>query len=319
MARYTWRMMIRRGAALLLALNLVACATSQVTAPAPTLVATLPPPTRSANTLAPPAASTPTMAPEAEATALAEAAVASVAPELIETSPAPDGLASAELWRAPCALVSGFEVYGPIGYDEIRWVASPGSDPVVVDRQVWACQGLGAIGLRVLRWSPDSAWLFYTDTAQGSPDGAGCPWFGRVLRWSSTEPQATILGNGATSPDSAWVAGANAGMLEVWSWASGDVRRTALLEPEWPVSAIGWAPAGDRVLFIQSDGACSLGGSSVIGVLDVEAGVVVELLRTADPVLLTFRFESLDEITFYGASPDPVRYRLVTDQLIRMP
>lgn len=295
-----------------------ACTTPTSEPPAPTLAPTLAPPTLLAATATPAVPPTPTLAPEAEATAFA-AAVVSAPATRVETAPAPDGVASAELWSADCATVGGFEHYGPVGYAEIRWLASPDSAPVLVARQILVCEGLGAGGLRVLQWSPDSLYLFFTDAAQGSPDGAGCPWFGRVLRWAVADGSTTTLGNGATSPDGRWVAGVTGPELTVWSWTSTDVKRAPVLEPGWPVSAIGWAPDGERVLFVQSESACGLGGSSVVGLYRVADGTVSELLRTQDPALLTFRFESVEDMTFYGASPDAHRYRLIGDQLLPAP
>jgi hypothetical protein len=301
---------------LTLALALSGCTSPTQTPGLPTLAPTLAQPTASLST--PDPAPTEALAPEAEATAFA-AAVLVATPEQVESSAAPDGLASAELWTAPCETVAGFESYGPVGYHEIRWRGSPNSTPELVARQIVICQGLGAGGLRVVQWSADSRYLFYTDAAQGTPDGAGCPWFGRVLRWDTTDRTSTSLGNGATSPDGNWVAGVTGGEVTIWSWNSDEVKRSPVIEPNWPVSAIGWAPDGRRVLFVQSDNSCGLSGSSVIGLLDSQTGAVTELLRTQDPALLNFRFESVDELTFYGTSPDPHRFRLVGDDLVALP
>ncbi len=303
-----------------LAVIMAACAAPTDVPSEPTLVATLAQPTAAPGlatvTAGPPP--TETLAPEAEATAFAQAVLAG-SPERVETSTAPDGVASAELWTAPCATVPGFEHYGPVGFSEIRWLASADAQPVTVVRQILVCQGLGAAGLRVLQWSPDSRYVFYTDAAQGSPDGGGCPWFGRVLRWSTADGATTSLGNGATSPDGRQVAGVDGADVTIWSWSTTEVVRVATLEPTWSVSAIGWAPDGERVLFVQSDNACAIGGSSVIGVVDVAAATARELLRTQDPALLTFRFESIDEMTFYGTSPDAHRFRLTQDALEPLP
>ncbi len=313
----TWRVVAGPVA---LAALLAACAAQTDVSSDPTLVPTLSQPTAAVVsptiTVGPPP--TDTLAPEAEATAFAQAVLGGT-PERVETSIAPDGVAMAELWTAPCTTVPGFEHYGPVGYSEIRWLASTGTAPVVVVRQILVCQGLGAAGLRVLQWSPDSRYVFYTDAAQGSPDGGGCPWFGRVLRWSTADGTTTSLGNGATSPDGQRVVGVDGADVTIWSWGNTEVVRVATLEPAWSVSAIGWAPDGERVLFVQSDNACAIGGSSVIGMVDLAAGTARELLRTRDPALLTFRFESIDEMTFYGTSPDAHRFRLTADALVPLP
>ena len=313
----TWRVGV---GPVVLAVMVTACAGQTDVVSDPTLIPTLPQPTVAVVaptiTVGPPP--TETLAPEAEATAFAQAVLGGT-PERVETSTAPDGVATAELWTAPCATVPGFEPYGPVGFSEIRWLASADAAPVTVVRQIRVCQGLGAAGLRVLQWSPDSRYVFYTDAAQGTPDGGGCPWFGRVLRWSTADGTTTSLGNGATSPDGQRVAGVDGADVTIWSWSTTAVSRVATLEPTWSVSAIGWAPDGERVLFVQSDNACAIGGSSVIGVVDVAAGTARELLRTRDPALLTFRFESIDEMTFYGTSPDAHRFRLTEDALVPLP
>lgn len=301
---------------LCLCLAVAACNTVTETPSPATLAPTLAQPTSVPAT--PAAAPTNTLEPAIEATAFA-VAVLSARPELIETSTAPDGSASAELWTAPCGTVAGFEAYGPVGHDEIRWRPDSASDPILVAQQIRVCQGLGAFGLRVLQWSADSRYLFYTDAAQGSPDGGGCTWFGRVLRWDTLERAAVSLGNGATSPDGNWVAGVDGADLTIWSWNSDTVKRAAVLQKGWPISAIGWAPDGQRVLFVQSEASCGMGGASVIGLFNVDTGQVTELLRTQDPALLTFRFESVDELTFFGTSPDPHRYRLTNDSLVALP
>ncbi len=299
------------------ALVLSGCGVMPTADPAPTLVSTLAPPTTPI-LVTPATAPTATLGPEAEATAFAQAVLAAK-PALVESSPAPDGIAAAELWSATCHIAAGFDAYGPVGYDEIRYRATPEGEPVVAARQIRVCQGLGAFGLRVLQWSPDGRYVFFTDAAQGSPDGGGCPWFGTVRRWSVDDQSTTTLGNGATSPDGDFVAGIAEGHVIVWSWSDTAVVRAAVIEPNWPVSAIGWAPSGDRVLFVQSEAACTVGGSSVIGMLTVSDVAVVELLRTREPTLLTFRFESLDELTFYGTSPDAHRFRLVGESLVAIP
>ncbi len=300
---------------LCLGLAAASCNTVTDTPALPTVAPTLAEPTDVPAT--PAAAPTNTLEPAIEATAFA-AAVLSAPPELVETSAAPDGKASAELWTAACGVVPGFEAYGPVGHDEIRWRATSDAEPILIAQQIRVCQGLGAFGLRVLQWSADSRYVFYTDAAQGSPDGGGCPWFGRVLRWDTVERAAVSLGNGATSPDGNWVAGVDRTDITIWSWNSDTVKRGAVLQNGWPISAIGWAPDGKRVLFVQSEGNCGIGGASVIGLFNVETNQVKELLRTQDPALLTFRFESIDELTFFGTSPDPHRFRLTEDSLVAL-
>lgn len=302
--------------ALCLCLAAASCTVVTGTPPIPTLAPTLAEPTSAPAT--PAVAPTNTLEPAIEATAFA-AAVLSTPPELVEASTAPDGKASAELWTAACGTMQGFEAYGPVGHDEIRWRATSDAEPILIAQQIRVCQGLGAFGLRVLQWSADSRYLFYTDAAQGSPDGGGCPWFGRVLRWDTVERTPVSLGNGATSPDGNWVAGVDGTDITIWSWNSDTVTRGAVLQTGWPISAIGWAPDGKRVLFVQSEGNCGIGGSSVIGLFNVDTQQVTELLRTQDPALLTFRFESVDELTFFGTSPDPHRFRLTDDTLVALP
>jgi hypothetical protein len=209
----------------------------------------------------------PSPTPDATARVLAEQATATAAvaalptlspASLVETSVSPAGNGQAELWRAPCIELPG--VTDRLGYDELRWESADGERQLIV-RQVIACGGLGAAGLRVVQFAPDGQSLYYTDAAEGAPDGAGCGWTATLWRWSIATGERQALLSGATAPDGEQVAGAAGNRLMVWRWRDGQVLLDLKPVPDgWQITAAGWSPLGDRLLVIANDSACTFGG-----------------------------------------------------------
>jgi hypothetical protein len=271
----------------------------------------------------------PVPSPTADATALAVgvqatataavAALPTLSPaSLVETSVSPAGNGRAELWRAPCIELPGMS--GRLGYDELRWEGADGERQLIV-RQVIACGGLGAAGLRVVQFAPDGQGLYYTDAAEGAPNGGRCGWAAPLWRWSIATGERKALLSSATAPDGEQVAGAAGNRLMVWRWRDGQVVLDLNPVPDgWQITAAGWSPQGDRLLVIANDSACTFGGESVVLVIDPVGGATRAALRSTDPFYLTARFETPDQVTVFGIDNQPTRFRLrADDQLQAVP
>lgn len=310
---------VRWPAGVLVVAVLAACTQAPVGA-VPTRVATLPPPATHTAIAAP----LPTTTPDATAAALAQQATVTAAvaalPTLspasqVETSESPAGNGRVVLWRAPCVALPG--VAERLGYDELRWEATDGGRRLIV-RQVIACDGLAAGGLRLVQFAPDGQSLYYTDGGEGTSDGLGCGWAGTLWRWSIATGERRPLLSGATAPDGVHVAGAAGSRLMVWRWTDGQVLLELAPVPEgWQITATGWSPLGDRLVVIANDSGCVFGGESVVLVIDPEDGATRAALRSRDPFFMTSRFETPDEVTVFGIDNQPTRFVLGADDQLR--
>lgn len=287
----------------------------------PTRVAPLPTPALATGTVT----AAPTVTPDPTALALADQATATAAvaalPTLspasrVETSVSPAGNGQAELWRAPCIALPG--VADRLGYDELRWIPTDGATQLIA-RQVIVCGGLGASGLRVVQFAPDGDSLYYTEAAQGAPDGLPCGWVGQLWRWSIAGGERQGLLPGATAPDGERVAGATANRLMVWRWSDGQVLMDLNpLPAEWQITAAGWSPRGDRLLIVANDSACIFGGESALLVIDAVDGATLSALRSTNPFYMTARFETPSEVTVFGIDNQASRFALGADDVLRL-
>lgn len=170
-------------------------------------------------------------------------------PEVIQRLDAPDGSRAAEVTVYPCVDIGGQEA----SYERLDLIDTGTGEARLIAEQAIYCGGLGGYGLSVLRWTADSAFLYYTDAREGVPDGLAVDWVPPIWRVQAADLHVDNLGQARFSPDG------------------------KMLPAGLQMVSVLWLPDSTGVLYLQADAPFNSTRSTVTHI-DLSAGTQTLLL-----------------------------------------
>lgn len=172
-------------------------------------------------------------------------------PEVIQTWPSSDGQWEATVTAYACTAVGEDDAL--MAYEMLEVTDLESGERTVAAEQLIHCQGLGAVGLEIVRWPGN--YLYYTDAREGQPDGAGY-WLPFIYRVDLTDMSVTSLGGGVFSMHgglfAAWAWETNT--LTVWDTQNGEAVATfEAYDPDMQLANLAWLPDDSGLLYFQAD------------------------------------------------------------------
>jgi hypothetical protein len=204
------------------------------------------------------------------------AVVAAAEPEIIQSIDAPDGSQRAEVIVYPCVDI-GEQI---ASYERLDLINNATAEKHLVADQVINCGGLGAYGLWVLRWSDGSAFLYYTDAREGTPDGVSVGWLPPVWRVRLADLQTERLGQALFSPDGAWLVTWDREHIRLVPTNSNKPIVLDLLSADLTIVEVIWLPDNSGLLYIQADTLLAPISRSVVTHIDATTLTQTLLLDT---------------------------------------
>lgn len=206
------------------------------------------------------------------------AVIAATEPEILQSLTAPDTLQRAEVTVYPCVDVGGLET----SYERLDVIDSKTGEAHLITEQVIYCGGLGAFGLGILRWSDNSAFLYFTDGREGAPDGLVINWTPPVLRVQPGDWQIERLGAGHFSRNNLWLATWSQGKISILPTNAADGGSDfPTLPADLLIMDVLWLPDDSGVIYIQTDEPIASSRSTVTHI-DIETSEQTLLLDNGD-------------------------------------
>jgi hypothetical protein len=231
-------------------------------------------------------------------------------PRLLEAVDSPDGTWRADFYAYDCAEVAPGESYA---YQEARLVSNLDGSSHIIEPQLIACGGLGAYGLASRFWSPSSRFLYYTNAANGVPDGCGA-WSPPLVRFDTSSMSSETLGPANLSPDGLLIAAWQNDVLGLWRL---DGERLALIE--FPTAgripgALAWRLDSSALAFLVSEGACPL-GETELGRVDLDELRPIVVLKQRDPGFADLVWDAPNRVTLTDELGERWRFNFLTRDL----
>lgn len=244
---------------------------------------------------------------------LASAVMAATSPMVIESHLSPDGQWRAEVISYDCVDVGGVDKNA---YELLRLVQIDGGVETLVADQLQYCGGIGAYGLGFVYWSPNSRYLYYTESAYGVPDGGGMAWYRSLSRFDLLSGETNDLRWGPLAPDGVTMAYPDPWELALYLWDldRGEIARIPSSLPAGSTDAaifgITWSPDGKSLVYIEAENADGPTGKSWLVKLD---------LATFDRKVI-YQFDSGMLCCVEGQIPGQIQIRIDSEtQLLNLP
>ena len=213
-------------------------------------------------------------------------------PITLSTTESPDGNWRTEVIRYECV---GAE-FEEKAYEELVLVDLHTGARETVDSQLQYCGGLGAAGLAGLFWSPSNRYFYYTDAADGSPEGCGY-WSPPYWYLDVSNRRVGEIGGGARSPDgrkiAAWQARELAGVdqwsdqwtvdMVIWDIDHGELMRFPAELPGAYLGMIAWSPTSTDLAYLRVTWACTPPGRFLVARVDLTQRNQTLLLSADEP------------------------------------
>ena len=173
--------------------------------------------------------------------------------------------------------------------------------------------GLGAYGLEGLFWSPINRFFYFTDAAQGVPDGCGY-WQPPLLRLDMNDWSITRLGAGAISPNRFRLAAWLDGELVLW-----DLNGERITSAPPPVAntlpgPVVWSPNGNSIAYLLSEQTCPLGVTYLVRVNLADFQAVV-YHASQDPSFASLRWDTPNRVILTDENGAVWAYNFITGNL----
>lgn len=197
--------------------------------------------------------------------------------EVFQRLDSPDGSQSAQVTVMPCED-TGEQV---TSYERLDLIDNDTGETQLIAEQVINCEGLGASGLWVRRWSDNGEFLYYTDEREGIPDGMAAGRVAPLWRLRLADMQVERLGQALLSPDGKWLAAWTQAQISVMPAEATDGTDFTLLPADLLIVEVIWLPDNSGLLTIQAD-APFAGSRSAVSHIDVETMELSLLLETGN-------------------------------------
>jgi Tol biopolymer transport system component len=232
-----------------------------------------------------------------------ESAVITATPAALnEIHNSPDGKWRIELVQYGCVDIGAGEGVKN-SYEQLHLVNSDdGKDSIITD-QLQYCEGIGAAGLGFVYWSPNSQYLYYTDSAYGVPDGGNRAWYPSLFRYDVGNGMTIDLRWGPLSPDGVTMAYPDQQklVLYLWNLDKGEVARIpSSLSPDspWPgIYDIAWSADGRYLVYIEAENSEGI-GRAWITQLDTATFERRSIYQTESGQLCCPKWQNLGQIQF---------------------
>jgi WD40 repeat protein len=184
--------------------------------------------------------------------------------ELSEIHASPDEKWRVELVQYGCVDVGAGEGVKN-SYEQLHLVNTDDGKYSIITDQLQYCEGIGAAGLGFVYWSPNSQYLYYTDSAYSVPDGGNRAWYLSLFRYDVGNGMTIDLRWGPLSPDCVTMAYPDQQklVLYLWNLDKGEVARIpSSLSPDspWPgIYDIAWSPDGRYLVYIEAENSEGIG------------------------------------------------------------
>jgi hypothetical protein len=242
-------------------------------------------------------------------------------PAVKDESISPDQRWRSQVLRYECIFINPNE---EMAYELLRLSDMADRTVKVIADQLQACGGLGAAGLEVITWSRNSRFLYFTDAAEGVPDGAGF-WERSMIAYDLETGEREDIGIGKLAPDKPvvafWQLLREQGEYDLllWDLEQGEAGRFSPVETGWYRGPIAWSPDGSQLVFIETDKQFPPYGESLVALVLVETGEVRTLLSSSDPVIIQVEWAEPDQLTLTDSSTKIWKYEISIGELIEIP
>ncbi len=227
---------------------------------------------------------------------------------LSEIHISPDGKWRIELIQYGCVDIGAGEGVKN-SYKQLRLVNIADGSEILITDQLQYCEGIGAAGLGFVYWSPNSHYLYYTDTAYGVPDGGGMAWYRSLFRYDVLSGTTIVLRWGPLSPDGVTMAYPDQQelVLYLWNLDKGEIARIPayFLTPSQlllGIYDIAWSPDGKSLVYIEAENSDGGKGKSWIIRLNVASLDRKVIYESEDVQLCCLTWISSSRIQFYIGS-----------------
>jgi hypothetical protein len=171
--------------------------------------------------------------------------------KIIEQHLSPDGQWQINVTTYPCRTVKDSE----IKIEQMELIEVTSKTTFVIQTQTLICEeGLGAVGLGGLFWSPDSQIFYYTDARVGVPDGCGgyCwnrPLLALYINDVTTQSLAKIW---SYSEEAKQIAIGQKEQVVLQNLEGEIIQRIPLHPPDAKICQILWEPDGENIVYLQT-------------------------------------------------------------------
>jgi hypothetical protein len=230
--------------------------------------------------------------------------------QVISSEVSPDGFWWARAFSHPCPAEIAGEAYG---YDYLLLTDQRNGEERVVFSQLISCGGLGAYGLTGSFWSGTSRFYYFTNAAQGVPDGCGY-WLPPLLRLDLTDWSITDLGSGTLSPNRLRMAAWLDGELVIWDLNGGRIGSAPPPVENMLPGPIAWAPNGQSIAYLLSEDYCPLGLTYVVR-LNLSDFQAAPFFASQDPSFADLRWDTPNRVILSDENGDTWAYNFITGNL----
>ncbi|HVN56461.1 MAG TPA: hypothetical protein VMT46_19195 [Anaerolineaceae bacterium] len=230
--------------------------------------------------------------------AIAQKLVELEKPKTLQSMPSPNGRFRAVVLRYECLTLPGADSGQQNAYELLKLVRLADRSETVLETQLQYCQGLGAAGLKVLSWARNSRYLYYSDAAEGMPDGGCGLWRRPLTAYELASGAKTALAQEPVSPDGRTFALQSGGEMLLWDYANGGVLgQVPLVEPGWTVAAIVWAPGSRSLAYLQTEPEfCGLTGRTLLARVDLPGLKQTRLITRTAQSFITVQWKQAGQI-----------------------
>lgn len=230
--------------------------------------------------------------------------------QTITSQVSPDGLWWARVFSHHCPDTLTGEAYG---YDYLLLTDQQSGEARVVFSQLISCGGLGAYGLTGVFWSGTSRFYYFTDAANGVPDGCGY-WQPPLLRLDLNDWSITSLGSGTLSPDRLRLASWLDGELVVWDLNGGRIGSAPPPVDKGLPGPIAWSPDGKSLAYLLSEQYCPLGLTYVVR-LNLSDFQAAPFYASQDPSFADIRWDMPNRVILTDENGATWAYNFITGDL----
>jgi hypothetical protein len=247
-------------------------------------------------------APTPTSAPNLVDTAQVGRVVENSPAQLLDARLSSGGDRRAELVRHDCW---SFNQDPELAYEAIYLVDLNDNSKRLVADQIQYCGGIGASGLGIVYWTTDDRYLYYTDAAQGVPDGDATAWYPTLYRHDLHSGEIANMRWGPLAPDGRTMVYADPWQLtlHLWDLERGEIVRLPPLninsgQPGAAVYGFTWSPDGRSLVYIEAESVYAPVGKSWILHLDLTDLSHRVVLTAENSVLCCVEWRPPDQIHY---------------------
>jgi len=229
---------------------------------------------------------------------------------LISSQVSPDGSWWARVFSHACPQSATGEAYG---YDYLQLTDQKTGEHHLLSTQLISCGGLGVYGLAGAFWSHTSRFYYFTDAANGVPDGCGY-YRQPLLRLDLTDWSITRLGMGSMSPDGFKLASWVGGELVLWDINSDRIGSTPLAVEDTLPGPIAWSPDGLSITYLLSEDYCPLGLTYVVR-LNLSDFQSTPFYASQEPSFADIRWDTANRVILTDEDGNTWAYNFITGTL----